>query len=173
MNSLAPIDIIFIVLILIFVIRCALRGFIEEVLSMAAVVFGFLGAIFFYKNGGVFVREKIPSLEQVQFIPEILAFIILFFIVFLVIKVLEYILKDIIQLVKLSAVDRVLGVLFGLVEGIVLVALVISVLNLVQPIFFKERPVLEGSIFAEKLLPFIHSEAVDNVAALLLKEVQE
>ncbi|MDR3172109.1 MAG: CvpA family protein [Treponema sp.] len=168
MQNIAIIDLIFMVLIVIFVIRCALRGFIEEVLSMAAVVFGSLGAFLFYKNGAAFIRTQFPSLAAVQFIPELLAVMILFFSIYVLIKLLGRILKDIIERVKLGMVDRILGIIFGLIEGISLVSLVVFVLSLAQPIFFKDTPFLDRSIFAQRLLPMIHSGVIP-----LLKEVQE
>ncbi|MDR2069399.1 MAG: CvpA family protein [Spirochaetaceae bacterium] len=151
MISLEPIDIIFIALILILVIRCALRGFIEEVLSMASVVTGALSAVFFYKRGGLFIREK--YLENVGIIPELLAFVILFLIPFVGIRILEHIIKDIITRVKLGGFDRFLGIFFGLLEGITLIALVLFVID-IQPLFDKNL-LLEKSFFARFLLPVI------------------
>ncbi|MDR1108554.1 MAG: CvpA family protein [Spirochaetaceae bacterium] len=149
--GLAPIDIIFIALVLILVIRCALRGFIEEVMSMASVVAGVFSAVFFYKRGGAFLRER--YLGNLGVVPEILGFIILFLIPFVGIRILEHIIKDIIARVHLGGIDRFLGILFGLVEGIVLIALVLFVID-IQPLFDKNL-LLEKSFFAPFLLPVI------------------
>jgi membrane protein required for colicin V production len=157
--GLEPIDIIFIALVLILVIRCALRGFIEEVLSMASVVAGVFSAVFFYKNGGAFIREK--YLENWGVVPEVLAFIILFFIPFVGIRILEHIIKDIIIKVNLGGFDRFLGIIFGFIEGIALIALVLFVID-IQPLFDKNL-LLEKSFFARFLLPVIgqvHQELV-------------
>ncbi|MDR0589596.1 MAG: CvpA family protein [Spirochaetaceae bacterium] len=151
MIGLEPIDIIFIALVLILVIRCALRGFIEEVLSMASVVMGVLAAVFFYKNGGIFIRER--YLENVGVIPEILAFVILFLIPFVGIRIVEHIIKDIVVKVNLGGLDRFLGILFGLLEGITLISLVLFVID-IQPLFDKNL-LLEKSFFARFLLPVI------------------
>jgi membrane protein required for colicin V production len=151
MKGIAVIDIIFAVLTIIFVIRCALRGFIGEVMSMASVVLGLLASFFFYKNGGAYIREKF--MPETKLIPDILAFIALFLIVFVIIKILESMLKEIIEGVKLGGADRFLGVIFGLAEGIIVVCLIIFVLT-IQPLFNSE-PILDNSIFADILLPFI------------------
>ncbi|MDR0624470.1 MAG: CvpA family protein [Treponema sp.] len=151
MNGFAVIDIIFVVLTIIFIVRCALRGFIGELMSMASVVLGLLAAFFFYKNGGVYIREKfMPGME---IIPDILAFIALFLVVFILIKILELMLKEIIEGIKLGGVDRFLGIIFGLVEGVIVVCLILFVIT-IQPLF-DPAPVLNKSIFAEILLPFI------------------
>lgn len=149
--GLEPIDIIFIALILILVIRCALRGFIEELMSMASVVAGVLSAVFFYKRGGAFIRER--YLENLGIIPEVLAFILLFFIPFVGIRILEHVIKDIVARVNLGGFDRFLGIIFGLIEGIALISLVLFVID-VQPLFDKNL-LLEKSFFAHFLLPVI------------------
>jgi membrane protein required for colicin V production len=146
-----PIDIIFIALLLIVVIRCALRGFIEEVMSMASVVAGIFSAVFFYKRGGAFLREQ--YMENFGVVPEILAFVILFFIPFVGIRIVEHIIKDIIIRVNLGGIDRLLGVLFGIIEGIALIALVLFVID-IQPLFDKNL-LLEKSFFARFLLPVV------------------
>jgi membrane protein required for colicin V production len=151
MKGIAVIDIVFIVLAIILTVRCALRGFIGELMSMASVVLGLLAALFFYKNGGMFIREKF--MPGMNIIPEILAFIVLFLIVFVVIKILESILKDIIERIRLGGADRFLGVVFGLVEGLIVISLVLFVFT-IQPLF-DPAPILKGSIFAEFLLPLI------------------
>jgi membrane protein required for colicin V production len=146
----AAVDIVFAVLVLILVVRCTLRGFIEEVMSMAALVSGVLGAIFFYKNGAVFVEERflIAGLPA-----KLLAFAGIFFILFAAVKVLEYILRDIIRRIHLGGLDRFLGFLFGLLEGALLVTLALFFL-LSQPLF-DAAPLLEDSLFARFLLPLI------------------
>jgi membrane protein required for colicin V production len=151
MNGIAVIDIIFAALIIIFAVRCALRGFIGEIMSMASVVLGLLTAFFFYKNGGLFIREKF--MPGMKVIPDILAFIALFLIVFILIRILELMLKEIIEGIKLGGADRFLGILFGLAEGIVVVCLIIFVLT-IQPLF-DPAPLLNKSIFTHILLPFI------------------
>jgi membrane protein required for colicin V production len=151
MNHIALIDIIFAALTVIFVVRCALRGFIGEIMSMASVVLGLLAAFFFYKNGGVFIREKfMPGME---IIPDVLAFIALFLIVFILIKILESMLKEIIEGINLGGADRFLGIIFGLAEGIIVVSLILFVLT-IQPLF-DPAAVLNKSLFARLLLPFI------------------
>jgi membrane protein required for colicin V production len=148
--SLAVIDIVFIALILILVVRCTLRGFVVEVMSMASLVLGVLGAIFFYKNGAVFVEKRFAI---AGFPSKLLAFIGIFFVIFIMVKILEYILRDIINRINLGGVDRFLGFLFGLVEGTLLTALALFFLS-GQPLF-DAAPLLEKSLFARFLLPLM------------------
>jgi membrane protein required for colicin V production len=146
----AAIDIIFIVLALILIVRCALRGFIAELMSMASVVLGILGGIFLYRSGAAFIRARFLD---VKILPEMLAFLALFLIFFLAVKFLEKLLQDIISGVNMRGVDRFLGIIFGLVEGALLICVVLFLLS-VQPLVEPDR-LLEGSFFARLFLPMV------------------
>jgi membrane protein required for colicin V production len=166
-SSLAVIDYVFIGLALLLVIRCTLRGFISEFMTLASLVLGFLGSLFLYRSGAAFLRgrgleamtKKIPGIVQkllpalVRNIPEIISFVLIFAVVFAIVKLVEYLLKDIVQRISLGGVDRFLGFLFGLAEGIMVISLVLLVLTM-QPVF-DAGPLLEGSFFAKLLLPVI------------------
>ena len=145
------IDIIFAVLILIITIHSFLKGLIEELMSMAAVVLGLGAAFFLHKSGGEFLAEKF--MPETNMLPDVLAFVGIFLIVFTAVKLLEFIILDIIYRTNLGGVDHFLGVVFGLIEGILLVSLILWILT-VQPLF-NPRPLLEQSLFARLLLPFI------------------
>jgi membrane protein required for colicin V production len=141
-------DIILGSLMLILIIRCALRGFIEEMMSMASLVLGVLAAVFFHKNGARFITQRF----HITGLPaEILAFGALFLTVFIAVKLLEYVLRDIVLRVNLGGVDRFLGILFGIAEGMVLAALIVFLLRL-QPLF-DPSSLLRDSLFARLLLP--------------------
>jgi membrane protein required for colicin V production len=161
------IDYIFIGLTLLLVIRCTLRGFISEFMTLASLVVGVLCSLYLYRSGAAFLRdrgletltEKIPGIIQkllpglVRNIPEILSFVLIFIVVFVLIKLVEYLLVDIVNRINLGGVDRFLGFLFGFAEGIVVTSLVLLALTL-QPVF-DAGPLLEGSFFAELLLPLM------------------
>jgi len=146
------IDTIFLLLIALLMIRCFLKGLISEVLTMAAFVLGIIASLFFYKNGGVFLREKYWQ-EMNNPIPEIIAFIALFLIVFLVVKLVEILIKGVINGIKLGGADKFLGLIFGFIEGIVVVSLVLFVMH-IQPLF-NANVIFENSFFAKMLLPLI------------------
>jgi membrane protein required for colicin V production len=166
-TSLKIIDYVCIGLALLLVIRGALRGFISEFMTIASVALGALGSLFLYRPGADFLRtrglqafvEGLPDVLHrmlpglVRNIPEIIAFILIFAGIFLMVKLVEYLLKDIIQRVSLGGVDRFLGLLFGLAEGLALISLLLLALKL-QPVFDTES-LLEGSFFAGLLLPLI------------------
>ena len=154
------IDVAFVALIGLFMIRCYLRGFVSELLSMAAIVLGLLASLFFYKNGAEFLRNQFW--HDLSTIPEIAAFVVIFIIVFIIVKLLEKMLTNIIDDVSLTNADSLLGIVFGLAEGVAVVSLVLFLLR-IQPLF-DPGAILSDSFFARLLLPFITGkEAVPNV----------
>ena len=158
----AIIDIVFLGIIAISALRCAVRGFISEVLSMAALVFGILSAIFFFKRGALFIHDQF--MPGVKVAPEIIAFVIIFLIAFAIVKIIEITLKNIIEGIQLGGLDRLLGLFFGIAEGIIIVCLLLFLIS-IQP-FIDPGIILGKSIFAEMLLSFImgsNREALETI----------
>jgi len=149
--GLAIIDIVFLAIIAIFALRCGLRGIVGELMSMAALVLGLLSAIFFFRKTAELIRGRF--VPDVKALPEIISFVAIFIVVFAVIKILETILKDIIERIQLGEVDRFLGFFFGVAEGVIIVCLLLFLI-IVQP-FVESDLILEGSFLADILMPFI------------------
>jgi membrane protein required for colicin V production len=161
--GLAVIDFVFLVIIAIFALRCALRGIVSELMSMAALVLGLLTAIFTFRKTAELIRGRF--IPDVKVLPEIVSFVAVFLAVFAVIKIFETILKDIISRIQLGGPDRFLGFFLGIAEGLVIVCLLLFLI-LVQP-FVEPDLVLEGSLLSELLMPFIigtRKELFDSVA---------
>ena len=151
MSDIAVIDYIFAGLILLMLIHGYLKGFIEELFSWATLILAIWAAVLLNSAGAAFIRERF--MENVRVVPEILAFAAIFILVIIVIKLLERILKNVIAGANLGAVNKVLGALFGLVEGFAFTLLIVFVLR-VQPLFNASN-LLGESIFAKLLLPLI------------------
>jgi len=153
--NLSVIDYVFICLILLMIVHGYIKGLIEELFSWASLVLGIWVAVILNSAAAAFIREKwIPN---IRVIPEILAFIAVFLIVMIVVKLLEKILKEVVEGANLGTANKVLGALFGLVEGLAFTLLIIFVLS-VQPLFDASR-IFEESIFARFLLPIIRMKA--------------
>ena len=145
------IDVAFLGLIGLFMIRCFLKGFVSEFLSLAAIVLGLLTALFLYKNGGAFLRKQFMNDSNI--LPEIIAFAVLFIVVFIIVKIIEKMLIDIIDQVSLTDADGYIGIAFGLAEGIAVVSLALFLIK-IQPLF-DPGSILNDSFFARLLLPLI------------------
>jgi membrane protein required for colicin V production len=153
----STLDLIFTVIVIIIVIKASLRGFIGELMSMASVILGIVAAILFRKSGAAFIREQFMS--GMNLLPEILACISIFLIVWIIFRVVEFTLKNIIDLIHLGAIDRFLGIVFGLLEGLGVLCLALFLLVTIQPILEPHTdfiaPMLEKSLFARYLLPLV------------------
>ena len=150
MSNLPVIDLVFIALIILMVVHGYLKGFVEELFSWATIVLAIWMAVLFYSAGGAFIRTKIMA--NVRVVPEVLAFVAIFVIVTAVLKLLEHLLKDVIKGSNLGSANKVLGGVFGAIEGLAITTLIIFVLR-VQPLFDASN-IIGESIFAEFLLPF-------------------
>ena len=169
MSDLHIIDWIFIGLILLMIVHGYLKGFIEELFSWAALVLAIWVAILLNSSGAAFIRDR--YIQNMRVVPELLAFIAIFLIIMIIVKLLERILKNVIAGAHLGGVNRVLGAVFGVVEGLAITVLVIFVLR-VQPLFNSSK-ILGESIFARFLLPLISlplergHEAINTVLYIL------
>jgi membrane protein required for colicin V production len=150
--SFSIIDIVFVGLIGLFMIRCYLKGFVSEILSMAAVVLGLLAALFLHKSGAEYLKNQFWHDTNITLL-KVAAFAILFIFVFIVVKIVEKMLINIIDAVSLTNADCYLGIIFGLAEGLAVVSLIILLLR-IQPLF-DSTAMLNDSIFARYLLPLI------------------
>ena len=160
----AIIDLVFLGIIAVFAIRCGVHGFVGELMSIAALILGLFTAIFFFRTGGQIVRDRF--LPGMIIVPEVIAFVLLFLCAFGVVKLVEILLKSIVESIQFGAADRFLGIIFGLAEGLVIICLLLFLVT-IQP-FFDPRPLLKGSIFADILLPFITGNRREILESVVL-----
>jgi len=162
--NMAGIDVVFMVIIAICALRCAARGFISELLSMAALIFGILAALLFFRQGAVLVRGWF--MPDMKVVPEIIAFIAFFLLIYVAVKIIEITLKSIIEGIRLGGLDHLLGFALGFVEGLIIVCLLLFLIS-IQP-FFNADFMLENSILAKMLLPIILGDKSEINEAIVL-----
>jgi membrane protein required for colicin V production len=161
----AVIDIIFVALVLILAVRGALKGFVAEIGSVAALIAGFGGAFAFYKPLSALLDRRIAA----SMWNPLIAFLVLFLLLYLTVKLLERVLESVVDRLELERLDRVLGLFLGLAEALLLIGVVLFVLNW-QP-FFDPRRLLSGSFFAKMLFPLLPSPERIFRAESLLRDV--
>jgi membrane protein required for colicin V production len=157
MNAL---DWIFVVIVALLAIRCMVKGFVAEVLSVAGVLVGVLSGLFLYKTmARLFVSWGLKG--QPEIFPDILGFAAAFLVAFLVVMIVERLLEEGIEAARLGGVDRALGLVLGLAEGLVLVSLVLVIMDLALPALSSVpgyAKLLQGSFFARLILPVLGPE---------------
>lgn len=142
------IDLVFLGLILIAVIRAVFRGFVKEVLSVAALLLGLLFAGLF---SGLVAQLLVPYLGE-SILVQVLSFLVIFIVVYLITKLLEAGLQNLLEKAALENLDKALGFFVGLVEGVLVVFLILFVAQ-IQPFFDLEEG-LQHSIAYQILSPF-------------------
>ena len=142
MIALGILDYIFIAIILIAVVRCVFRGFVAEIIAVAAIGGGILCGILFSSVVGELIARGLGESSW----NRVIAFLLIFLFVYLILKILEGILYRMMDSVNLENLDRALAFFLGLAEGAIVCLLVLLVL-LNQP-FFDTRELIDSSYIA-------------------------
>lgn len=146
-------DWVFAGVIIVLAVRCFVRGFVREVLSVAAYAVGLVAGLLFSNTLIEYGAAKLGTGGLPPAAQYVIAFIVCFILGFLIMKLIERLIREGLQAAKLEIFDRVLGLVLGLAEGLLLVAFALVVMD-VQP-FFDAAPLFGTSLFAQTILPVI------------------
>ena len=114
-------DLIFLLLALFFVIKGFFRGFISEFMSMAALILGLIAALAFQNQLSALLKDMIKS----DTFRPIASFFLLFIGTYILVKLLELLLHNAIEAIKMNSLDRLLGLVWGLLETAVIVLIIV------------------------------------------------
>lgn len=103
-----------------------IRGFVREALSLAAWIASFWVALTFTEELAVMFTDyiSVPSLRLVT------AFAILFLVTLLITSLVAYMASQLVRKTGLTGTDRMLGVIFGLIRGAVIIAILVLLAGL-------------------------------------------
>ena len=103
-----------------------IRGFVREALSLAAWITSFWVALTFTEELAVMFTDyiSVPSLRLVT------AFAILFLVTLLITSLVAYMASQLVRKTGLTGTDRMLGVIFGLIRGAVIIAILVLLAGL-------------------------------------------
>ncbi|MBQ3825003.1 MAG: CvpA family protein [Spirochaetaceae bacterium] len=163
MLKLATIDFIFLAIIVFFAVKCALSGFVAEVLKKLSVVLGVVFAWGARLHVASFLRER--GISQNPLLLELLAVIFVFVCVFLLVQILMHIISAVINSVELvSSLDKTLGFFFGIIEGLVIVVILLWLLYAFS--FAGGTNYCNDSFFFHLLMPKITVEIQEMMPAI-------
>ncbi|MDH5186776.1 MAG: CvpA family protein [candidate division WOR-3 bacterium] len=152
------VNLVIIVVIAIFVIFGLRQGFIRWLAVTLGIVIGFWMASQKY-----FVLEKLfGRIFHSQYQAQVVGFILVFLVFFFILVLLGYLLRKIMNLVMLGWLDRLLGGIFGLINGLVFVWLLLALIVSFQPSLERH---LSKSVLATQIL-----EAGRRLSGLQLKQ---
>jgi membrane protein required for colicin V production len=126
------------------VIMAALEGFFHEAFNLAGLVVGYLLAAWQYHRLAAWFAPHLKS----PWLGEIAGFLIIFFAVLIVAGMAGRIARSVMKKAGLSAIDRFLGAVLGLLKGVLEVAIVLTAMAAFAP----AAKWLEGSEFAPYFL---------------------
>jgi membrane protein required for colicin V production len=106
------------------------RGFVKEALSLAVWFAAIVVSMLFHQNLQVLLADFI----QTSSLRQIAAFAILFFITLIVGSMVNHLIAAIVKATGLSGTDRLLGTVFGVLRGAMLVLVILILMPAIVPI---------------------------------------
>ncbi|MBO7430804.1 MAG: CvpA family protein [Spirochaetia bacterium] len=114
-------DLLFLLIALFFVIKGFFRGFISEFMSMAALIAGIVAALTLQGKASGLLNGMIKS----DTFRPLVAFFLLFIGTYILVKLVELMLHNAIEAIKMNSLDRLLGLVWGLLETAVIILIVV------------------------------------------------
>lgn len=143
-------DLAVVIILLLSGILAFTRGFVHEVLSVAAWIGGVLAVVYGVPQFSYLASQFIPN----DLIADIATGVIIFLIVLVILSILTKMLSKSIQASALNNLDRSLGFVYGLVRGVVIFAAGLLITDWI--VDSGERP---GWVTSAKTLPVIEGTA--------------
>ena len=142
------IDIVFLIIIAAFAFTAMIHGLIQELFGKLAVIIGVVAGFYFCGLLAPYISKfiKIPAVDVV------LAFILIFITAFLVVQI---IVGAIFSGEIMKSLDRVLGLAFGAIEGLMIVSCILILMK--AQIWFDFDSLLSKSSIAKILIPYLQS----------------
>ena len=143
------IDIFFFLIIGVFAIISMIHGLRAELFGKLAVIAGLVAGFYFCGLLAPHVEKiiKIPAIDI------IVAFIIVFVTTFLIVKIIQIIVSGIFSGEILKSLDKILGLFFGAIEGVLVVSCLLILLK--AQIWLNVDSLLSSSTVANLLLPYL------------------
>jgi membrane protein required for colicin V production len=124
MNS---IDIVILIILCAFLLKGVLRGLLKEVCSLAGL---FVGAFLAFRYYGPLAEVLLKQLDLPAQMAVAITFTALFLATMIFFMVIGFLLSRFIKMLFLGGFNRVIGGLFGLIQGTLLLAVVLFALSL-------------------------------------------
>jgi len=159
--EIAWIDIVVLALIALSAIPSLFRGFVKEALALATWLVALWVAMSFYEPFAAKLVQLIPEPSA----QKAVAFALLFVCVLLVGAAVNYIASKLVSKTGLSTTDKLLGLVFGVARGAVIVALLVLLAGLTplpQDAWWQESHLLE---YFEQFALWMRNYLPDEIAS--------
>ena len=136
-----PLDMVIVVILCYCLIRGIFRGLVKEIASIIGVLAGFCAAYTYYP---LLAKPLARWISNTPYL-NILSFMIIFSFFFILISVLGIIIKYFLNISFLGWVDRICGAGFGIIKGVLIVAIVLISLTAFLP---RGAPIIKNSLLS-------------------------
>ena len=119
------IDIVFLIIILALALSAVVHGFIKELFGKLAVIAGVTAG--FYFCGAL--APHIGGIINIPAVDIVLAFLLIFITAFLLVKIMQIIAGAVFSGEIMRSLDRVLGFVFGALEGVLIVSCILILMK--------------------------------------------
>jgi len=135
-------------------IRGFSKGLIIELASLIGLILGILAAYYFSGYVRDFLKDYFSFKENTL---RIIAYIVTFLAVILVVYLIGKIIEKFIDIVAMGWLNKILGAVFGLAKGIVLVSILLFIIEKTDPGEKIIKPqVKEKSMFYRPVMEVVH-----------------
>ncbi|MCR4821568.1 MAG: CvpA family protein [Treponema sp.] len=143
------IDIVFFIIIAFFALVAMVHGLIKELFGKLAVIVGLVAGFYFCG----LLAPHIAKIIKIPAVDVVIAFILIFITAFLIVKIIQIIVGTIFSGEIMKSLDRVLGLVFGALEGLLIVSCILILMK--AQIWFDFSTLLSSSSLAGILLPYL------------------
>jgi membrane protein required for colicin V production len=123
------VDVLVVLVLVISALIAFLRGFAHELLSIVS----WVGAIFATLYGFPLAQPHARAIIPIELLADVIAGVVIFIVVLVILSIATRVVANFIQESSLGALDRSLGLVFGLLRGFVLVCLAWLALDWLLP----------------------------------------
>ncbi|HCX74006.1 MAG TPA: hypothetical protein DHM37_09840 [Candidatus Cloacimonas sp.] len=135
------IDVILGIFLFIFFIIHLRRGLVASVLHLVGLI---LIVVLVHHIGYSVKQMFIAKFQLSNTLSTILAYILIILVVMLITKIVIYIIQKVVSFLNLSALNKILGGVFGVANGILVISILLIVID-ISPFLKNVRPVVNKS----------------------------
>jgi membrane protein required for colicin V production len=128
-------------------VRGVFRGLIKELSSIVGVMGGFYAAYSYYS----LVAKHLARWVTDPGYQRIISFLIIFLVVFLAVSFAGMVIKYLMNIAFLGWTDRICGLIFGSIKGVLIITVLLLVLTAFLP---KNAAIIKESWVAHHMIPF-------------------
>jgi len=121
------IDLTILIIAVLFSIRGFIRGFVLEISSLVGLAAGYVATLLYLNQVVNLLHSFFPSLPKALI--QVVSFLFLFIVTNLLLRILAHLLTKTFKLILLGWLNRLLGLLVGLLKGIVLMSIAVFIFS--------------------------------------------